>query len=128
MSVTGMANARANKKDEFYTRYDTVADEMAYARDVLRGKKVLCNCDDPYRSEFVRYFLNNFNELGLEGLESSCIDGGNGALHMRVTNVPDCMPDIPRDPEWRGRTLRALLMLPGNSMDTLGGGRVVRFR
>lgn len=122
MSVIGMAKARVNKKDEFYTRYDTVADEMAYARDMLRGKRILCNCDDPYRSEFVRYFLNNFNELGLESLESSCIDGGNGALHMRVTNVPACTPDIPRDPEWRGRTLRALLMVPGNSMDTLGGG------
>lgn len=86
MSITGMANARANKKDEFYTRYDTVADEMAYVRDVLRGKRILCNCDDPYRSEFVRYFLNNFNELGLEGLESSCIDGRKQYSKLFIVN------------------------------------------
>ena len=111
MGTDGLKGAMKNKKDEFYTRYDTVADEMAYARDVLRGKRILCNCDDPHRSEFVRYSLDNFNELGLESLESSCIDGGNGALHMRVTNVPACTPDIPRDHEWRGRMLRAFSLL-----------------
>ena len=82
MGTDGLKGARVNKEDEFYTRYDTVADEMAYARDLLRGKRILCNCDDPHRSEFVRCFLDNFNELGPEGLESSCIDGGKG--------IPNC--------------------------------------
>lgn len=122
MGVHNLINARMNKKDEFYTRYDTIAKEMLYASDVLHGKRILCNCDDPFLSEFVRYFLNNFNTLGLKSLDSSCIDGGNGALHMRITVVPEYMPDIPFDIGRRRKMLDALLMIPGNSLEHLHDG------
>jgi Adenine-specific methyltransferase EcoRI len=34
----------------------------------LRGKIILCNCDDPYESNFFKYFALNFNALGLKKL------------------------------------------------------------
>lgn len=32
------------------------------------GKTVLCNCDDPFESNFFKYFAMNFNHLGLKKL------------------------------------------------------------
>ena len=39
------------------------------------GKVVLCNCDDPYESNFFKYFALNFNQLGLKKLICTCFDG-----------------------------------------------------
>ena len=41
---------------------------MEYNPDVFRGKVVYCNCDDPYESNFFRYFVLKFNKLGLKQL------------------------------------------------------------
>ncbi len=38
----------------------------------FRGKRVLCNCDDPYESNFFKYFAMNFNALGLKSLTATC--------------------------------------------------------
>lgn len=39
--------------------------EMRYYRPFFKGKTVFCNCDDPYESNFFKYFAVNFNSLGL---------------------------------------------------------------
>jgi hypothetical protein len=41
---------------------------LEYDPDVFRGKIVYCNCDDPFESNFFRYFVLNFNKLGLKQL------------------------------------------------------------
>ena len=41
----------------------------------FRDKVVLCNCDDPYESNFFKYFALNFNQLGLKKLICTCFDG-----------------------------------------------------
>ena len=64
--------ARSAKNDEFYTRYEDIDREMeaylAYDPFLFRGKTVLCPCDDLERSNFTRYFSQNFSILGLTGL------------------------------------------------------------
>ena len=52
--------AGVNKKDEFYTQLTDIEKEMRYYRDYFKGKTVLCNCDDPYESNFFKYFAMNF--------------------------------------------------------------------
>ncbi len=47
--------ARA-RQDEFYTSRNDIENEMRYYREHFAGKTVLCNCDDPYESEFFKYF------------------------------------------------------------------------
>jgi adenine-specific DNA modification methylase len=54
------------KQDEFYTKLSLVENEMKYYRQHFKGKVVLCNCDDPYESNFFKYFAMNFNALGLK--------------------------------------------------------------
>lgn len=56
------------KKDEFYTDYDVIQSELNYYEDKFEGKTVLCNCDDPFESNFVKFFLRNFNYLKLKRL------------------------------------------------------------
>jgi hypothetical protein len=80
--------ARAAKQDEFYTQYVDIQKEVeAYLEfnpDTFRGKVVYCNCDDPFESNFFKYFAANFNKLGLKKLISTSYDGspiaGQGTL------------------------------------------------
>jgi len=60
--------ARASKRDEFYTQFSDIEKELRYYRKHFKNKIVLCNCDDPRTSNFVRYFLHNFETLGLTKL------------------------------------------------------------
>lgn len=59
------------KADEFYTQMDTIEKELAYYKDELKGKTVYCNCDDPKRSNFFKYFVDHFEELGLKEVIAS---------------------------------------------------------
>lgn len=54
--------------DEWYTDYKTVKEEVSHYVSQFKGKVVLCNCDDPYKSAFSNYFLRNFNYLKLKKL------------------------------------------------------------
>lgn len=56
------------RKDEFYTQLTDIEKEMKHYRDKFEGKTVLCNCDDPYESNFFKYFAMNFNSLKLKKL------------------------------------------------------------
>ena len=70
-----LSAARAAKKDEFYTQLTDVEAELRHYKDQLRDKVVLCNCDDPYESNFFKYFAMNFNHLGLKKLIATCFGG-----------------------------------------------------
>ena len=65
-------NAKKSKSDEFYTQYSDIQKEIeAYLEcnpDVFRGRIVYCNCDDPFESNFFRYFVLNFERIGLKQL------------------------------------------------------------
>lgn len=117
------------KKDEFYTQYEDVAKEMIKYKDQLKGKNVLCNCDDPFESAFFRFFVLNFDKLGLAGLISTCyadsqiagqeypLEEMTGAYKAVVTEIPDetlKRPDGSLD-------LEALFAMQGNSLIHLSG-------
>jgi len=74
-----LSAAKAAKKDEFYTQYVDIQKEVeAYLEfdpDTFRDKVVYCNCDDPFESNFFKYFAANFNRLGLKKLISTSYDG-----------------------------------------------------
>lgn len=73
--------AKKRKYDEFYTFYSDIEKEVIHYKDSLKGKKVYCNCDSP-SSEFVRYFTNNYETLGLTGFTATGYNkGGKGTLY-----------------------------------------------
>jgi len=75
----GLGAAKVAKQDEFYTQYVDIQKEIeAYLEfdpDTFRGKVVYCNCDDPFESNFFKYFAANFNKLGLKKLIATSYDG-----------------------------------------------------
>ena len=70
-----LQNAKANKNDEFYTQLPDVENELRHYKEHFKGKTVFCNCDDPYESNFFKYFALNFNSLGLKKLITTCYAG-----------------------------------------------------
>lgn len=67
-SILNSAKYSSSNTDEWYTTYETIAEELEHYTKQFAGKVVLCNCDDPFESNFCYYFLKNFNRLGLKKL------------------------------------------------------------
>lgn len=67
--------AKKAKQDEFYTQRSDIEKELAHYKHHFKDKIVLCNCDDPFESEFFRYFAVNFNHLGLKKLIATSYAG-----------------------------------------------------
>lgn len=63
-----LSKAKSDKQDEFYTQLVDIENELKHYKAQLRGKSILCNCDDPYESNFFKYFALNFNALKLKKL------------------------------------------------------------
>lgn len=70
-----LQNANKNKQDEFYTQLVDIEKELRHYKDHFKNKTVFCNCDDPFESNFFKYFAMNFNFLGLKKLLATCYDG-----------------------------------------------------
>ena len=70
-----LQNAKLAQKDEFYTQLPDIEAEMRHYKEHFHGKVILCNCDDPYESNFFKYFAMNFNFLGLKKLIATCYTG-----------------------------------------------------
>ena len=75
MANKNLTAAKVAKKDEFYTQLSDIERELQHYWQHFRGKVVLCNCDDPYESNFFKYFALRFNQLGLKKLICTCYNG-----------------------------------------------------
>lgn len=72
-----LSKARAARNDEFYTRRESIEEELQHYFPHFRGKTVYCNCDDPSISEFTRYFRRQFSFFGLRRLIATCYKNQN---------------------------------------------------
>lgn len=69
-----LRDAKTNKNDEFYTQLPDIENEVKHYKKQFEGKIVFCNCDDPFESNFFKYFALKFNELKLKKLICTCYD------------------------------------------------------
>ena len=72
MAQTDLNRAKEAKYDEYYTQLIDIENELRHYKEHFKGKTVLCNCDDPYESNFFKYFAMNFQHLGLKKLIATC--------------------------------------------------------
>lgn len=68
--------AKKAKNDEFYTRYEDIEKELSNYD--LKGKHIYCNTDDYRKSNFVKYFVDNFTSLGISKITATCFDNSDG--------------------------------------------------
>ncbi len=102
--------ANQAKKDEFYTQLIDIEKELKHYKEQFRGKIVYCNCDDPFESNFFKYFAANFKELKLKKLIATSYSGspiiggqlslleikgskGKQPLKIEISEVPDANKD-----------------------------------
>lgn len=69
---SNLHDSARNKQDEFYTQLSLIESELKHYKGHFKGKVVFCNCDDPFESNFFKYFAMNFNSLGLKKLIATC--------------------------------------------------------
>ena len=96
MANINLTNAKNAKYDEFYTQFHDIDKEISayleFNPDVFRGKTILCPCDDPYESNFFKYFALRFGTLGLKKLIATCYAGSpiaNGELSLFPDESPE---------------------------------------
>src|SRR3989339_184556 len=109
---TNLHKANQAKKDEFYTQLVDIEKELKHYKKQFQGKIVYCNCDDPFESNFFKYFAANFKELKLQKLittsyvKSPIVGGqlplfeveglkpsGKEPFKIEITEVPDIDED-----------------------------------
>ena len=71
-----MHKAKVAKNDEFYTRMEDIEREVLQYTEYFKGKIVLCNCDNPFESNFFKFFASQFKNLELKKLIATCYYGG----------------------------------------------------
>ena len=81
-------NAKRNKCDEFYTQYENIEKEIEsyieYDKNLFKNKTILLPCDDYEKSNFTKYFKNNFNRFGIKKLISTSYNGnGLGRIYTK---------------------------------------------
>lgn len=129
--------AKRAKKDEFYTQLADIERELLHYLPHFHGQTVLCNCDDPYESNFFKYFALNFNRLGLRRLLCTCYDGspvrgtelvlrfdGEADAPRRQAYVADirAVPDLNGDGAVDLTDVRLLLQNDRNTLSLLQTG------
>lgn len=77
MGNSQLSAAKKAKNDEFYTRMTDIEHELFHYRKHFKGKVVLCNCDDPFESNFFKYFADDSVAAGL----------GQSPSHIASTGV-----------------------------------------
>lgn len=98
--------AKTEKNDEFYTRIEDIEKELVKYKEQFKGKTVLCNCDDPFESNFFKFFALQFKNLELKELIAtsyydSAIKKQNinmfdrGAYKVRIVGESDDENNIP---------------------------------
>ena len=94
--MAGNKNLRAAdgaKKDEFYTQLTDIEKELRHYTEYFRDKVVFCNCDDPYESNFFKYFALMFNKLGLKKLIATCYNGSPVSGNELLLDFGDTVDD-----------------------------------
>lgn len=123
---SNLGAAKRAKNDEFYTQLTDIEKELRHYRKHFRGKTVLCNCDDPFESNFFKFFVLNFKRLGLKKLIATCYEGSAVAEYRNgkakpykavVTTVHDTTGDGGVDME----DVRNLFELGENELVELEG-------
>ncbi|MDA7943557.1 MAG: adenine-specific methyltransferase EcoRI family protein [Nitrosopumilus sp.] len=69
---SSLNKAKTAKDDEFYTQLTDIEHELKHYQKHFKGKRILCNCDDPRISGFFHYFSYNFEKLKLKKLTTTC--------------------------------------------------------
>lgn len=105
---TNLHSAKRLKNDEFYTQYEDIEKEVKHYFDQLKGQRVFCPCDDYRISNFVKYFKDNFNEIGLKLLVATNYDIGDGAWKYTFDGTNETVEKLEGNGDFRSEEIRKI--------------------
>lgn len=111
-----LLNAKKAKNDEFYTQLPDIENELKHYKEHFKNKVVFCNCDDPFESNFFKYFAMNFNALGLKKLIATSY-ASSPIVGSELNNYIDS------DTELLIQNKKAYKVIMSELKDTNGDGR-----
>lgn len=98
MGNKNLHKAKISKNDEFYTQYTDIQKEidayLEYNPNVFRDKIILLPCDDPEWSNFTKFFVQNFEKLGLKKLISTCYTNTKNNCQTDLFENDDCLQNF----------------------------------
>ena len=110
-----LTRAMKAKNDEFYTRLTDIEKELRHYWPHFKDKVILCNCDDPFESNFFKFFVLNFNFLGLKKLIATCYK------ESTIANKQLSLFDVSGDVSKKGVPYKAIVT---KVYDTTGDGGI----
>ena len=103
-------NAKNTKNDEFYTQYKDREKELRFYENTFKDKTVYCNCDDPQKSNFTKFFELNFDRLKLKKLISTCFNtNGKSKIAIVEKNKPKYQGFLKKSGDFRSDEAITLL-------------------
>lgn len=76
-----LRNARVNRYDEFFTRYEDIEKELTHYTEYFKHNRIYCNTDNPDISEFAKYFISNYDKLHWRSISFSWLEAdGSGSF------------------------------------------------
>ncbi len=113
----------SDNTDEWYTTYEIIDEELSHYKKQFNGKVVLCNCDDPFESNFAYYFMRNFNILNLKKL--ICTSYGKSKINL-INNNSSISHILESDNSEQGTVLIAK-KLPGKKGEVVDDKTIISF-
>ncbi len=100
--VDKLNTAKKSRDDEFYTLLTDIDKELIHYKDVFVGKTIYCNCDNPAKSNFVKWFYMRFNILHLKRIivtayDSDTYNGGGYYWDSNFATVDTSVLDISKE-------------------------------
>lgn len=96
MANVSLKSAKNAKNDEFYTQWSDIEREInayvEYNPKVFKGKIILLPADDPFESNFFKFFATKFNEYGLKKLIATSY-APSPIVNTQISLLPEIMPD-----------------------------------
>ncbi|HAZ0637589.1 MULTISPECIES: adenine-specific methyltransferase EcoRI family protein [Enterococcus] len=91
-----LTKAKKGKNDEFYTQWSDIEKEVnayiEYNPNVFRDKTILLPADDPFESNFFKFFATKFNEYGLKKLIATSY-APSPIVNTQLTLLPELVPE-----------------------------------
>ena len=108
-----LLKAKQARNDEFYTRLEDVEKEVVHYWPQLRGRIVYCPCDDYRWSNFVKYFKDHFQEIGLKRLIATNYNIGSGAYRYDFDGVNEVVEELKGNGDFRSEECTRIKDMPG---------------
>lgn len=108
MSNASLQRAKDKHYDEYYTRMEDIEAEIKHYTEHLINKTVYCNADNPYESNFYKYFKEHFNDLHLKKLIATCYNE-NGHGLIAVYDGTETITELQGDGSYDSQECQGLL-------------------